>query len=125
GSRDRSHQSIGQAPPPLNRPPSSEGASMVKVTSAARTNSGWRMLTLLALGMALALSTAMAQPYQEAPILAEQVAAGTLPPLEERLPENPLVIAVDQEIGTYGGVLRRGFTGPGDHNNYTRFSYDA
>ena len=98
---------------------------MVKVTSAARTNSGWRMLTLLALGMALALSTAMAQPYQEAPILAEQVAAGTLPPLEERLPENPLVIAVDQEIGTYGGVLRRGFTGPGDHNNYTRFSYDA
>lgn len=98
---------------------------MVKVTSAARTNSGWRMLTLLALGMALALSTAMAQPYQEAPILAEQVAAGTLPPVEERLPQNPLVIAVDQEIGEYGGALRRGFTGPGDHNNYTRWSYDS
>ena len=98
---------------------------MVKVTSAARTNSGWRRLTLLALGMALALSTAMAQPYQEAPILAEQVAAGTLPPVEERLPQNPLVVAVDQEIGEYGGVLRRGFTGPGDHNNYTRWAYDS
>ena len=98
---------------------------MVKVTSAARTNSGWRRLTMLALGMALALSTALAQPYQEAPLLAEQVAAGQLPPVEERLPQNPLVVAVDQEIGEYGGVLRRGFTGPGDHNNYTRWAYDS
>jgi peptide/nickel transport system substrate-binding protein len=98
---------------------------MVKVTNAARTNSGWRRLTLLALGVVMALSTAMAQPYQEAPMLAEQVAAGQLPPVEERLPQTPLVVAVDQEIGTYGGTLRRGFTGPGDHNNYTRWSYDS
>lgn len=102
---------------------------MVKVTRAAQTNSqlrtGWRVGTLLVLGVVLALNTAVAQPYQEAPILAARVAAGELPPVEERLPTNPLVIAVDQEIGQYGGVIRRGFTGPGDHNNYTRFSYDA
>ncbi|HET8986655.1 MAG TPA: ABC transporter substrate-binding protein, partial [Trueperaceae bacterium] len=98
---------------------------MVKVTNAARTNSGWRMLTLLTLGVVMALSTAMAQPYQEAPMLAAQVAAGQLPPVEERLPQTPLVVAVDQEIGTYGGTLRRGFTGPGDHNNYTRWAYDS
>ena len=97
---------------------------MVKVTKA-RTTLGWRTLTLLALGFALMLGTAMAQPYQEAPMLAEMVAAGELPPVEERLPETPSVIAVDQEIGSYGGVIRRGFTGPGDHNNYTRWAYDS
>mgnify|MGYP000867551367 CR=1 FL=1 len=31
--------------------------------------------------------------YKEAPQLAEKVAAGELPPVEERLPENPMVIA--------------------------------
>ncbi|MBX3142345.1 MAG: ABC transporter substrate-binding protein [Trueperaceae bacterium] len=99
---------------------------MVKVSRAqGNINKGWRIGTLLALALVLALNTAAAQSYQEAPILAARVAAGELPPVAERLPTNPLVIAVDQEIGKYGGVLRRGFTGPGDHNNYTRFSYDA
>ena len=32
---------------------------------------------------------------------------------------------VTDSIGTYGGVLRRGFLGPSDHNNYTRVTYDA
>lgn len=63
--------------------------------------------------------------YNEAPILAEMVAAGELPPVDERLPQNPLIIPVAQEIGQYGGVLNRGFTGPSDHNNYTRVVYDA
>ena len=43
--------------------------------------------------------------YQEAPMLAEQVAAGELPPVEERLPGNPLVVGPLNEIGTYGGNL--------------------
>ena len=29
------------------------------------------------------------------------------------------------EVGQYGGVLRRAFLGPSDHNNYTRVVYDA
>jgi peptide/nickel transport system substrate-binding protein len=58
-------------------------------------------------------------------MLAEMVAAGDLPPVDERLPEEPLVEEVVDEIGTYGGVLRRGFLGPSDHNNYTRVVYDA
>ena len=57
--------------------------------------------------------------------LAEMVAAGELPPVDERLPAEPLVEEVVDEIGQYGGTLRRGFTGPGDHNNYTRVVYDA
>jgi len=63
--------------------------------------------------------------FNEAPALAEMVAAGDLPPVEERLPQSPLIIPVAEEIGQYGGVLRRGFLGPSDHNNYTRVVYDA
>ncbi len=40
----------------------------------------------------------------EAPMLAEMVASGQLPPVEERLPTEPMVVEVD-EIGTYGGEL--------------------
>jgi len=43
---------------------------------------------------------------KEAPMLAELVQAGALPPLEERLPENPLVVADREAIGVYGGELR-------------------
>jgi peptide/nickel transport system substrate-binding protein len=63
--------------------------------------------------------------YNEAPMLAEMVAAGELPPVEERLPDEPLVESVVDDIGQYGGVIRRGFVGPSDHNNYTRVVYDA
>lgn len=39
----------------------------------------------------------------EAPILAEQVQAGSLPPVAERLPTSPLVLET-AETGTYGGA---------------------
>ena len=39
----------------------------------------------------------------EAPMLAELVAAGSLPPLEERLPANPLVVAPLNEVALMGG----------------------
>jgi len=54
--------------------------------------------------------------YSEAPELAEMVAAGDLPPLEERLAEQPFVVGPgvlinesdlpDWQPGVYGGVLR-------------------
>ena len=57
--------------------------------------------------------------FNEAPMLAEMVAAGDLPPVEERLPnpEDVLVIQPLNEIGKYGGTWQRGFTGPGDGQN--------
>ncbi len=63
--------------------------------------------------------------YNEAPEFAEMVAAGELPPVEERLPDEPLITPVVDDIGQYGGTIRRGFVGPSDHNNYTRVVYDA
>ena len=50
--------------------------------------------------------------YNESPMLAQRVEAGTLPPVEERLPDNPRVINVEgSEIGTYGGDFRDPFVG--------------
>jgi len=43
--------------------------------------------------------------FHESPMLRTKVAAGELPPVEERLPENPLVIEPYEEIGQYGGTL--------------------
>ena len=48
--------------------------------------------------------------YNEAPELAQLVLAGKLPPVEERLPSEPLVIPVFDEIGKYGGDMRAAFS---------------
>ena len=45
-----------------------------------------------------------AGPYNEAPMLSELVAAGKLPPVEDRLPLEPLVVEPVESIGKYGGT---------------------
>ncbi|MEM7030733.1 MAG: ABC transporter substrate-binding protein [Chloroflexota bacterium] len=57
--------------------------------------------------------------FNEAPMLAEMVSAGDLPPVEERLPapSDVLVIQPLDEIGNYGGTWNRGFLGPADGQN--------
>lgn len=65
-----------------------------------------RLLLSLALTLGAPLA-ANAADYSESPMLAEQVAAGSLPPVAERLPENPYVVAMDggRQVGKYGGEL--------------------
>src|SRR5262245_17915964 len=63
--------------------------------------------------------------FKEAPILAEQVKAGKLPPVDQRVPSEPLVVSTVERTGQYGGVWRRAFLGPADANNYVRVVYDA
>ncbi|MEM7131440.1 MAG: ABC transporter substrate-binding protein [Chloroflexota bacterium] len=58
----------------------------------------------------------------EAPMLAEMVAAGDLPPLEERLPIEPMIIEPVDSIGQYGGKIRRAYLGPADGCNFWRIS---
>ena len=41
--------------------------------------------------------------YNEAPMLAEKVATGELPPVAKRLPTNPEVVVPIEELGTFGG----------------------
>jgi peptide/nickel transport system substrate-binding protein len=62
------------------------------------------------------------QQFQESPDLAQQVQAGRLPPVVQRLPAEPLVLQTLEEIGHYGGTWRRGFTGPGDSENGNRIN---
>jgi peptide/nickel transport system substrate-binding protein len=70
-------------------------------------------------------ASAQQTKFHEAPMLAEQVKAGKLPPVEKRLPTDPLIVPVVERTGQYGGVWRRAFLGPADANNYVRVVYDA
>jgi peptide/nickel transport system substrate-binding protein len=65
-----------------------------------------------------------AKKYQEAPMLAELVKAGKLPPVEKRLPENPLVVKPVESVGKYGGVWRRGWRGINDYHTFGRTVYE-
>ena len=84
------------------------------------------LLAVLTLGLGAVADSALAQAkYKESPALAEQVKAGKLPPVDQRLPSEPLVVPVVERVGQYGGVWRRAFLGPADANNYVRVVYDA
>ena len=52
--------------------------------------------------------------YNQAPELAAVVVAGTLPPVSERLPDDPQVIVPFNEIGKYGDEMRFGLSGQGN-----------
>ncbi|MBI5668511.1 MAG: ABC transporter substrate-binding protein [Chloroflexi bacterium] len=62
--------------------------------------------------------------FSEAPMLAEQVSAGTLPPVAERLPKEPLVDNPFESVGKYGGRLTLGQVSAGigyPASNFTTF----
>ncbi len=67
----------------------------------------------------------MPSGFSEAPQLAEQVASGALPSVEERLPENPLVVLPVKSVGEYGGTWHRGWRGINDFHCFGRIVYEA
>ena len=76
-----------------------------------------RKLTLMLLSVLLVcLASLAAAELKEAPMLAELVAAGTLPPVEERMPVEAdiLVVEPEDEIGQYGGALQLAWKGSND-----------
>jgi peptide/nickel transport system substrate-binding protein len=60
-------------------------------------------------------AAAGAGKYTEAPMLADLVKAGTLPPVDQRLPKNPVVLDGIEGVGKYGGTIRRGYSGVSDY----------
>ena len=62
--------------------------------------------------------------FSEAPTLSELVEEGKLPPVEERLPDEPAVVEPVEEIGEYGGTWRRAALSPGDTNIHVRLGYE-
>ena len=65
--------------------------------------------------------TQFPKKFAESPEFAKQVAAGKLPPVAERIGQDPLVIKPLQGVGKYGGVIRRGFLGTNDWQNGAGF----
>ena len=59
--------------------------------------------------------------FEESPMLAERVAAGSLPEVSARLPDSPEVVTPLEEVGQYGGTIRRFLSGSNDHNSILRF----
>lgn len=59
----------------------------------------------LAVAPILAQDAASCEAFGEAPMLAERVASGDLPPAAERLPANPRVVEPAEQIGLYGGAM--------------------
>ena len=82
------------------------------LTTAARLA---RTLAVVALMPALP-----ALAFEQAPMLKAKVEAGTLPPVDERLPKVPYVYQVVDRIGDYGGTWRRVIRGGGDQHNFVR-----
>ena len=72
-------------------------------------------MVLLGLGAA-----AQAAQYNEPPQLAEQVKAGKLPPVDQRVSSEPEVLKPLEGVGKYGGQLRFGLRGSSDYNNTLR-----
>jgi peptide/nickel transport system substrate-binding protein len=67
-----------------------------------------------------------APAFTEAPALARRVADGTLPPVAQRLPRDPLVIVPPESRGPYGGTWRRFAIGAGDIGTVeSRLSYEG
>lgn len=99
---------------PLARPGSCRSAKTFKMliaplAAAGLTLAGWAMQQTASAGVET-LGEPQERPsaFVEPPILKERVAAGELPPVEQRLPDMPRVIPEggDREIGKYGGSMR-------------------
>lgn len=85
-----------------------------------------KKIGILFLSGAIYLATVglvLAMEYKEAPILRVKVAAGELPPVEERLPEEPLVVEPVEKIGQYGGTWRMVHLGTSDIMQLTLSTY--
>src|SRR5579883_719335 len=66
------------------------------------------------------VAAAVPTKFNEAPALADQVKAGKLPPVEQRLPQDPLVITPQEQVGVYGGAWHSGEMGKADSAWMTR-----
>ncbi|KLK94692.1 peptide ABC transporter substrate-binding protein [Microvirga vignae] len=75
------------------------------------------MLSIMLLG---SFAPAWAADYKQAPMLDEQVKAGKLPAVANRLPEKPYVETMVDGVGKYGGTLRTTILANGDQYNLTR-----
>jgi peptide/nickel transport system substrate-binding protein len=75
------------------------------------------LLSILSLPFAAAQQTSY---YREAPALAAEAATGRLPPVDRRLPENPMLVEPLSTIGIYGGTWHMAMRDSFDHASLIR-----
>src|SRR5690625_1807451 len=63
--------------------------------------------------------------FHQAPLLHEKSKNGELPPVEQRLPKNPLVIIPPEQTGPYGGNWNQFGTSPSDIEVMSTLSYET
>ncbi|MGE3270108.1 MAG: ABC transporter substrate-binding protein, partial [Chloroflexota bacterium] len=108
------------APAVAAKPAETAKPAAAASAAAASTKPGQHLIGKLE-GSVVVLDPAQTpKAFKEAPMLAEMVKAGKLPPVEQRLPSEPLVVKPLHSTGKYGGTWRRGFTGPSDTSNAHR-----
>ncbi|TVQ25382.1 MAG: hypothetical protein EA382_07100, partial [Spirochaetaceae bacterium] len=95
------------------------------VQSAQTVSDAWRGLDLGFYDLAeFQRSTGIqVSEFHESPLLASRVAAGSLPPVAERLPDNPAVQIPWENIGEYGGTMRYSVTGGDLYQRYLNTAY--
>ena len=69
--------------------------------------------------------TAEVAKYNEAPALADMVSAGTLPAVDERLPDEPVVTTPLEAVGKYGGTIHTASWWPEVGNVQLYFAVEA
>jgi peptide/nickel transport system substrate-binding protein len=112
----------GQPPPYPTAQPKTDGAATAApaakptVAAAAATPAAKAEATPAAKGAITPAAKGAAVPtsFKEAPALATLVKDGKLPPVEQRLPSEPMVITPIDTVGVYGGQWRTGTTGTAD-----------
>ncbi|NPV80069.1 MAG: ABC transporter substrate-binding protein [Firmicutes bacterium] len=80
--------------------------------------------TLLSVVIGVSPSVLAAGKYNEAPMLANLVKQGKLPPVEKRLPDDPMIITPVDEVGQYGGTWRMAALSPTDTTLHFRIGYE-
>ncbi len=69
--------------------------------------------------------TAATSGLKEAPMLADMVKRGELPPVEQRISDEPLVVQPIKATGQYGGTWRRAYKGISDFHAFGRLNYET
>ena len=116
--------STSAAPAAPTQAPAAAGAPApaggVATPAAAQNQLGAQLVGTLEGATIVTDPAMMPTKFNEAPMLAQLVQAGQLPPVDQRLPSDPMVLQPLRDIGQYGGTWRRAFTGPADGENMNR-----
>ncbi len=76
------------------------------------------VLTVLLCALAVTAAWAAPAKYGEAPMLKALVDKGQLPPVAQRLPDNPLALKPVEEVGQYGGTAVASTTDPQNSQDF-------